>query len=215
MCLTILGLVNVTDASRFQRFIGLTNPLIVFAAMSALSAALFILLQVRGWFSIFKPDSWGGIWKYFIVALLFGFNAIVIDLWIVFPADINVPFPASLSFYPAIDFIAQVLFHVLPLSLLIPILNWKLKNLSQDELILGLVPVVPLIEPVYQAFFMHELGTYSPVATGVVGVHVYLINLLELWVFKRYDFIAMYLFRLAFYTVWHVAWGHARLALLF
>ena len=37
------------------------------------------------------------------------------------------------------------------------------------------------------------------------------------WVFmfKRYDFGSIYALRLAYYGVWHIAWGHIRLELLF
>jgi len=48
-----------------------------------------------------------------------------------------------------------------------------------------------------------------------VGLHVFLINLLQLWLFKRYDLISMYSFRLAYYLLWHIGWGHVRLKLRF
>ena len=37
----------------------------------------------------------------------------------------------------------------------------------------------------------------------------------ELLIFKRYDFIAMYAFRLVYYLIWHIVWGYARLRSLF
>jgi hypothetical protein len=42
-----------------------------------------------------------------------------------------------------------------------------------------------------------------------------LINLCQLLIFRRYDFISMYTFRIAYYMLWHVLWGYARLRLLF
>jgi hypothetical protein len=41
------------------------------------------------------------------------------------------------------------------------------------------------------------------------------INLVQLTLFRRYDFLTMYAFRLVYYLVWHVAWGHLRLQVLF
>jgi hypothetical protein len=48
-----------------------------------------------------------------------------------------------------------------------------------------------------------------------VGVHIYVFNALQLYVFKRYDFLSMYAFRLVYYLHWHVVWGYMRLQLLF
>jgi hypothetical protein len=47
------------------------------------------------------------------------------------------------------------------------------------------------------------------------GLHVLAINICQLHLFKRYDFVSMFAFRLAYYAVWHVVWGHVRLGVLF
>jgi hypothetical protein len=41
------------------------------------------------------------------------------------------------------------------------------------------------------------------------------INLVQLAIFKRNGFVWMYLFRLAYYVFWHVAWGFFRLRILY
>jgi len=48
-----------------------------------------------------------------------------------------------------------------------------------------------------------------------VGLYVFAFNLLELYVFRRYDFVSMYSFRLVYYIHWHIVWGYVRLQLLF
>lgn len=37
----------------------------------------------------------------------------------------------------------------------------------------------------------------------------------RLALFKRYDFVTMYTFRLVYYLLWHIVWGVIRLRLLF
>jgi hypothetical protein len=48
-----------------------------------------------------------------------------------------------------------------------------------------------------------------------VGLHIFLIGLVQLLLFTRYDFITMYTFRLSYYAIWHILWGHLRLNLIF
>ena len=51
--------------------------------------------------------------------------------------------------------------------------------------------------------------------TVCVFLNILLINLFQLLIFKRYDFVSMFSFRLAYYAIWHIAWGYVRLNLLF
>jgi len=46
-------------------------------------------------------------------------------------------------------------------------------------------------------------------------VHVFVINIIGLLLFRRHGFIMMYLFRLMYYFLWHILWGHLRLSILF
>ena len=48
-----------------------------------------------------------------------------------------------------------------------------------------------------------------------VGLHVFAFNIFQMYVFRRYDFVSMYLFRLVYYIHWHIVWGYVRLQLLF
>jgi len=59
-------------------------------------------------------------------------------------------------------------------------------------------------------------GSSSVWATTYVGLHLAVFNLLALVLFRRVDFMAAHLFRLAYYLIWiwHVLWGVARLELL-
>ena len=211
----VLVLVFLSDAAVFRRFLGTINPLLIFAVTSVVGVASLALLLARGWFVTCKPGNRQGLSRYYALALLFGCSAILIDIRIVFPADMNVPFPASLLFYPAIDLFVQIVFHVLPLTVLLIALGALFRPINQDKLIWIAIAVVASLEPVYHMLDMNAAGHYPFWAVALVGLHVYLINFAELIIFKRYDFIAMYLFRLAFYLVWHIVWGYLRLGILF
>jgi hypothetical protein len=52
-------------------------------------------------------------------------------------------------------------------------------------------------------------------ASTYVGVFVFVFTLVELDIFRRYDFVAMYVFRLTYYLWWHIIWGTLRLQWLF
>ena len=139
---------------------------------------------------------------------------ILFDSKIVFPADVNRPFPDSLLFYPSIGFVVEILFHVLPLTVLLIILTTLFKDLTYEGIIWPCILFVALLEPVFQT----ALGFSRPVspwATGFVALHIFLLNLCQLLIFKRYDFVSMYAFRLMYYLLWHIIWGVIRLKLLF
>ncbi len=67
-----------------------------------------------------------------------------------------------------------------------------------------------VIEAALQAVFATSVGTsvFSAVQLVVFG-------LVQVWVFWRFGFVWMRTFRLAYYVLWHLAWGAARLQLLF
>ena len=41
------------------------------------------------------------------------------------------------------------------------------------------------------------------------------INICQLSILRRYDFVSMWTFRLVYYAIWHVVWGELRLRVLF
>ncbi len=43
------------------------------------------------------------------------------------------------------------------------------------------------------------------------GLQLLAFGLVQLYVFRRFGFVSMYAFRLAYYSLWHIAWGAIRL----
>jgi len=214
----VVGLAATLQASDpllFQQFIGPTRPLIAFPLVSALGVLLLSLLLSRGWFAIYQKEHLRVLWRSSALSALFVLITIVVDLKVKFPIDLNVAFPGSLLFYPAIGFVVEVLFHVLPLAVLLTPLTAIGRNIGRQKAIWICIPIVSLLEPIYQTMPMVASPHYPFWAVVVVGLNLTLFNLFQLFMFQRYDFIAMYSVRMVYYLLWHIAWGHLRLRLLF
>lgn len=138
------------------------------------------------------------------IGAVFVVPAIAIDLALPFPDDLNAPFPVALAFYPAVGFVAEGIFHLLPLGVMAaalgrgPLPPW------------AYLPAV-LAEPAFQAA---ASGVLTPQGV-LVALHVAVFGAVQLWIFRRHGFMAMYVLRIAFYLFWHIVWGAVRLALLF
>lgn len=213
--LALTGVGYASNNLLFSRFLGRINPLVAVGVASLLGAILLSLLLARGWFAIYRRVNPEGLLRYFGLAVLLAAVAILLDLKIVFPADQNILFPASLLFYPAIGFLVEILFHVLPLSLLLLLLTSVFKSARYGTIVLISILAVSLLEALYQAADLGSSGVYPEWAVLYVGFHVFLFNCLQLKVFQRYDFISMLSCRLVYYLIWHIVWGYVRLRLLF
>ncbi|MGB5559855.1 MAG: hypothetical protein WBN04_17825 [Paracoccaceae bacterium] len=162
------------------------------------------LLGWRGVWPV-RPDfTWYGLSGLVLLGTSLALPPVAIDLYLRFPREMNLPLPEALFFYPAIAFVAEVLFHLIPLAALalllprgIPV-GWRL------------MPVV-LIEPLFQAAF----SSGAPLQSVLVFANVTLTSAAQLCLFLRYGFAAMIGLRLIFYLAWHIVWGSLRLKLLF
>ncbi len=210
----LTGILNVSDNLLFQRFIGGINPLTASFFIILLGIISLSVLLSKGLFTIYKQENLRGLFLRCSLAVLFALITIlVVDINVPFPADMNVLFPESLLFYPAIGFFVEILFHTLPLSILLISLTSIFKNISQEKIIWICILIVSLLEPVYQTMPMFSRRPLW--AAVIVLLNLFLFNLSQLFIFKRYDFISMYSFRLAYYLIWHIVWGYMRLKLLF
>jgi hypothetical protein len=213
--LGFVGILYLTNKLLFQRFLGDINPIMAFLLIVILGFSLFTFLIHQNWFAIYKEGNLVGLLSASGLAAVFGVIVIFLDIKIVFPADTNILFPESVLFYPAIGFFAEILFHVLPLTLLLFLLNIILKIPIHPTIIWICILIVALLEPVYQSVNMASTGQHPMWAVLVIGLHIFLLNIFQLIIFKRYDFVSMYTFRLVYYLFWHIGWGFVRLRLLF
>ncbi|MFW9921357.1 MAG: hypothetical protein ACFFED_17285 [Candidatus Thorarchaeota archaeon] len=208
------GIVYFSNPTVFIRFIGDVNPLLLIPVLAMAGFGIILFFFDRGWFRIFKRENLRGCLPTFIVAIILAFAMITVDLVSPFPEDTNVQFPLSLIFYPIMGYIVEILFHLAPLALILAIASSLFKQVEQRKILwVGLIAVA-LLEPIYQMSW--GIAATQPIwQIAYTGIHVFMINFMELHNFKRYDFVSMYSFRLVYYLFWHIIWGLLRLSILF
>jgi hypothetical protein len=211
----LTGILYSTDSQLFQRFLGRINPVIAILLVIFVGYALLSWLLSQGWLAMYKRENLASLSRRSAIAALFVSVSILVDLKIRFPEQMNILFPKSLAFYPAIGFGVEILFHVVPLVVLIISLSSAFKQVSNENILWICILIVALFEPIYQTMDMASSNQFPVWALALVGFNLYLFNLSQLYIFKRYDFISMYSFRLAYYLVWHIVWGYFRLQVLF
>lgn len=204
------ALLTWTGSDAYRFLVGDRDPLLVTAGI-ALLGALSLRTLVRGdWFPLADGTARDLLVVMGLGALLTA-PAIVVDLFGAFPRDLNVTLPAALLFYPSIALVAEAAFHIIPLAVLAHL--WRLTSLRPTPALYVALGVAALTEPAFQVVM--SLGHSPTWASAYVGLHLLLFSVFALAVFRRFGFLALYLFRVGYYLVWHVAWGHVRLTLLF
>ena len=202
-----------SSGSFFRRFFGETNAVLVLLFTALAGAVALRLLQSRFNFVLFigRGTSQGLIQSAGLATIL-AVAIVIADFFIRYPEDINVPIPQAILFYPSVGFIAEIVFHVLPLALLLIILNPLGSWVGRERVIWLAILVVAVLEPTFQILFGGEVLTWRSAFTWI---HVFAIAFLQLYVFWRFDFVSMYGFRLVYYAYWHILWGTLRLDVLF
>ena len=202
------------NGALYRPFFGPLPPLVAVGITIVLGLLLLAVLLGRGWFAIDGPDTGRGVLAAIALALLFAAVIILLDWRVVLPPDLNRPYPDALPFYYSIAFVVEVVFHLLPLTLLLLGLTTLFPALTFERVIWPVIVVVALLEPIFQTV----LGFSRPYPTWVlalVALNIFFFNLSGLALFKRFDFVSMFALRLAYYSLWHIVWGVLRLRLLF
>ena len=212
----LTALLVPSSSAYFHPYFGKTHPVLVVVLASVIGVICLWLLRTRGKFEILRGRATlRGIGVSAGMASVLAVAIIIADFFIRYPEDTNVPVPEALLFYPAVGFVAEIAFHVLPLALLLLILAPLSKKLGLNSHIWPAwlaIAVAAVSEPTFQIVLP---GNPFSLASAYTWAHVFAIAFLQLYVFKRYDFISMYSFRLIYYAYWHVAWGVIRLEVLF
>lgn len=200
-------------STSFQRFFGGIPAPFALLIVILLGLILFSFLLNNGQFVVYRLGNLKGLLLAIGLAVPFAAVMILVDRWSPYPADINVSFPYSLAFYPVMGYVVEILFHLLPVCLLYFILGVLVDEASSQRLIGLIILIAALIEPAFQVSL--TAGQNSNGVIAYLGLHLFLINLVQLLLFRRYDFVTMYSFRFSYYALWHILWGHLRLSLLF
>ena len=203
-----------SDNLVFHRLLGTVNP---FAIVVPLIAVGFILVSVqlsRGWFAVIRKGTIKGVLLSAGLAVVLGGIVILIDLQLRYPEGMNVAFPLSLAYYPSVAFFAEIVLHLLPLTLIAVLLTSLFRGADIGRIIWIAVIVASLSDPAFQIF--DAAANHSPLPTVLVTAgHVFVVNFLMLVIFRKFDLVSVVSFRLFYYIIWHIVWGAIRLGVLF
>jgi len=120
----------------------------------------------------------------------------------------HAPWPGSPLFYTSGAIEVEVLYRLLS----VPLFLWLISNLAlrgrwQTQIFWILAVLSSLLEPSDQD--LRELGNGAPLGMiAAAFVPDLLLNLTQVVMFRRYGFVAAIATRVAFYLVWHVAYGN-------
>jgi hypothetical protein len=213
LAVALVAILVPSHSALFLPYFGGLHPLLVMGIVVALGAVLLPLLQSRGGFQVLKAET--GLRPMALaagLATLFAIEVVLADTFIRYPEDMNAALPQALLFYPAIAFVVEIIFHVTPLAILLAAMSPVLDRLGADRLAWIVILLTALLEPTFQLGFQEEPFSWAGLYTWV---HLLALNLVQLWLFRRHDFITMYAFRFSYYIYWHIVWGYLRLSILF
>lgn len=215
--ISILVVGGITLASHdrsvdFNLYFGVLPPLV--AATSACVVGLVALLVVQKHFGfcvvLSRPSWWG--WIIAVAAAVpFMVSVTLADLFLRFPADINVPLPIAAVFYPTIGFVAQMILHVTPFAVVLSVLTRLFPASSNSYRVWLAIVFAALPESVFQIGWSRAPGGGLSMLDVFVAAQLFVFGLVELAVFRRFDYVSMYLFRLTYYGYWHILWGSVRM----
>ncbi len=212
-CATAVLSLNGDDG--FGRFFGRVPPLVVVGAATIIGAGSLRVLADRGWYQVPRrgePEvAPEGVRWAVVAGVGLSLVAVAFDNLVPFPQEMNVPWPQSTLLYPAIAFVAEVAFHLVPLALLVLALGWRFEPRSDDRRVWVAVGVVACLEALFHT--VDALSGSDQRLAWFVGPHLLVVGAVELVIFRRFGFMAMMIFRLTYYLVWHIAWGYLRLRL--
>ena len=196
------------DDSVFAPYLGALPPTGVMAAAALVGVVAMARLQAISDLAVVGPGAWQDAVVVVAWAVpLLAAAAIGADLVVGFPADINVALPDALRFYPSIAVFVEVALHLVPIAVLVTLLG---APTGLDGTFWRIAVPVALIEAALQAVYATSVGT-----SVFSAVHLAVFGIVQVWMFWRFGFAWMLAFRLGYYVLWHLAWGAARLQLLF
>jgi len=218
LCFAVLaGLAAVAVASfgwvgrdGFARILGPVPPVAAILIAGLTGAAALFYLDAKGWLLRVAMTRRGVL---ILVTVTTGLAVLTIlsDVLAPYPQGINVPLPDAALFYPAIALVAESVFHLCPVVL---ILGFAASlQFSRQVSWSAAVICAALIEPVFQV--AAGFGEGPLWRHGFLLLHNFAFNLLQLWYLRRHGILAMVSVRLVYYLHWHILWGAARLELLF
>ncbi len=196
------------DRSVFEPFFGAVHPVAVMTVVALVGAVAMAYLQRTSDFAVLGPGGWRDAASIIAwVVPLLAAAAIGSDLVFRYREDLNVAMPDAFRFYPAIAAFVELALHVVSVAVFVAVLGMPT---GFDATFWRIAIPVALVEAVAQAVYATSIGT-----SVFSFVHLMVFGLAQVWIFWRFGFMWMLGFRLAYYSLWHLIWGTARIELLF
>jgi hypothetical protein len=196
------------DRSVFEDYFGSADPIAVVTGAALAGVVALAFLQGASSFAVAGPggasDAISVIARTVPLLVLVAIGA---DLILRFDEDTNVALPDALRFYPAIAVFVELMLHAVPIAALVAILG---APTGLDATFWRIAVPIAVIEAVLQTVYAASVGT-----AVFSALHLTVFGVVQVWMFWRFGFVWMLGFRLAYYALWHVLWGAARLELLF
>ena len=194
--------------SYFSNYFGAIRPWWILMGFGTLGLILLKFID-QIWYRIEAGGT--DLVQYYGLAIFFLLIAVLIDWKIRFPVGMNVPFPQALLYYPVMAFLVEVIFHLIPLTAWLFIINHRIRSMDRTPSDWSMIACIALIEPTFQVM----MDDYTWGFLILTWLNLFGFNLVQLFVFRKFGFFAMYGFRLFYYLLWHIIWGQLRLDVWF
>jgi hypothetical protein len=148
----------------------------------------------------------------FVIPLLTGLGFGILNIIIAYVMQLDVPmvaFPFSIPVYMSVGILMEILLHLIPIVVLLWFLsNVILRKRWQYQVFWVVAILFSLIEPVLQTIGMFQMGIISDISFAVIlFTFVFAANMVPIYFFRMYGFLAPVVWRLSFYFIWHIVWG--------
>lgn len=203
---TLLALITLwAGVDPFARVLGSLPPVAVILGLAVLGTAALWRLGAIGWTGPRTLPPGRAMIGLSVLGTAFALPTVLYDILSPWSHDINAPVPEALAFYPAIAFVAETAFHLLPLAALSLLIPGRFRTAAF---------LAAMIEPGFQ--ILADFGGNATIArSAYMAVHLTAFNLVQIALLRRHGFLASFIFRISYYLIWHILWGVARLWILF
>lgn len=204
-----LWLLSASSFVNFDPFFGRLPPASATTIACSLGIASLFALQRRFGYCVTGADTGArGPLTAAAISLPFMVAVTGADLFLGFPAGTHVDLPIALAFYPLMALIAQLVLHLLPFAIVLWVLSQTFVAWPLGLRIRLAVVLSASVEAVFQVADSAAPSYGLTLLSAFVAIQVFAFGLTELYIFRRFDFVSMYFFRLTYYGYWHILWGN-------
>ena len=137
----------------------------------------------------------------------FAILTIVLGVYINAP-NFNAPFPYSIPTYLTFGTLYEIISHLIPAVLLTWLISTVVLRKRYNTIVFWVVALlISLFEPYTQVSGLMAMNLITaPLDIAMFALLIYLSNITQLALFRRYGFLSMIIFRYSHYIVWHIIW---------